>query len=96
MLEKVIDIYRHLEEYDKTLPYYFRALELVEKLSDVKRSALFLAGIADAYERQGKIDEALDAYRLAERLFRGMGARERADLLKEGIEALEAQQQKKD
>ncbi len=91
MLEKVIDIYRHLKEYDKTLPYYFRALELVEKLSDVKRSALFLAGIADVYERQGKIEEALDAYRLAERLFRGMGAREKADLLKEGIEILEGQ-----
>ncbi len=89
MLEKVIDIYRHLKEYDKALPYYFRALELVEQLSDVKRSALFLAGIADVYERQGKIEEALDAYRLAEKLFRGMGAREKADLLEEGIKILE-------
>ncbi len=89
MLEKVIDIYRHLKEYDKCLPYYFRALELVENLSDVKRSALFLAGIADVYERQGKIEEALDAYRLAEKLFRGMGAREKANILEQGIKVLE-------
>jgi len=89
MLEKVIDIYRHMKEYDKAMPYYFRALELVESLQDVNRSALFLAGIGDVYERRGDIENALDAYRLAEKLFRGMGAKEKANLLRNGIDTLE-------
>ena len=37
----------------------------------------------------GKIPEALDAYKLAETLFRKMGARERADVLLDGIKKLE-------
>ncbi len=89
MLEKVIDLYRHEKEFNKALPYFFRALELVEGLKDVKRSALFLAGIGDIYERQGKLDDALDAYRLAEKLFRNMGAKEKAKTLQDGIRILE-------
>jgi tetratricopeptide (TPR) repeat protein len=78
-----------MKEYDKAMPYYFRALELVESLQDVNRSALFLAGIGDVYERRGDIENALDAYRLAEKLFRGMGAKEKANLLRNGIDTLE-------
>jgi tetratricopeptide (TPR) repeat protein len=89
MIEKVIDIYRQTEDYKKTLPYYLRGLELVEGVSDVSRSGMFLAGMGDAYERLGKISDALDAYRLAEKLFRKMGARERADVLLDGIKKLE-------
>ncbi len=89
MLEKVIDLYRHEKEFNKALPYFFRALELVEELKDVKRSALFLAGIGDIYERQGKIEDALDAYKLAEKLFRNMGAKEKAKTLQDGIAILE-------
>ncbi len=89
MLEKVIDLYRHEKEFDKALPYFFRALELVEGLKDVKRSAMFLAGIGDIYERQGKIEDALDAYKLAEKLFRNMGAKEKAKTLQDGIAVLE-------
>ena len=89
MIEKVIDIYRHLKEYQKTIPYYMRGLELVEGVSDVSRSGMFLAGTGDSYERMGKIPEALDAYKLAEKLFRKMGARERADVLLDGIKKLE-------
>jgi len=90
MLEKVIDIYRQMKEWEKTLPYYFRSLELVEELREVKRSALLLAGIGDVYERLGRQSDALDAYVLAEKLYRNMGAREKADMLAKGIEQLKA------
>lgn len=89
MLEKIIDLYRHEKEYEKALPYYFRALELVEGLKDVTRSALFMAGIGDIFERQGKTADALDAYKLAEKLFRNMGAKEKAKTLQDGIAILE-------
>ncbi|GEM_PF-69686 len=91
MVEKVIDIYRHLEEWEKALPYFFRGLELVEGLKDVKRAALFLSGIGDIYYRQKKWEDALDAYQLAEKLLRNMGAQNSADKLRQGIEKVKQQ-----
>ena len=88
--DKIIDLYRQQKDYDKALPYYYRSLELVEELGDSGRAAFYLTGIGDIYQNQGKIEDALDAYRIALRIYRGMKSRERAEILEKGVARLEA------
>ncbi len=88
--DKIIDLYRQQKEFDKALPYYYRSLELVEELEDSGRAAFYLTGIGDIYQNQGKIEDALDAYRIALRIYRGMGSRERAEIVEKGVAKLEA------
>jgi tetratricopeptide (TPR) repeat protein len=89
LAEKIIDLYRQLEDLDKTLPYYFRALELVEKLRDAGRAGLYLTGIGDIYQKRGDLDKALDAYRTAHGIYQSTASRERAEILEKGIKVIE-------
>ncbi len=89
LMEKIIDLYRAQKENDKALPYFFRALEIVEKLGDAPRSVFYLTGIGDHFQRAGELTKALDAYRIAHKICRGMGARERAEILGKGIAKIE-------
>jgi tetratricopeptide (TPR) repeat protein len=89
LAEKIIDLYRQLEELDKTLPYYFRALELVEKLQDAGRAGLYLTGIGDIYQKRGDLDKALDAYRTAHGIYQSTASKERAEILEKGIKVIE-------
>ena len=89
LAEKIIDLYRQLEDLDKTLPYYFRALELVEELRDAGRAGLYLTGIGDIYQKRNELDKALDAYRTAHRLYQSTASRERAEILEKGIKVIE-------
>jgi tetratricopeptide (TPR) repeat protein len=89
LLEKIIDIFRAMKEDEKALPYYFEALKHVEKLQDAGRSAHYLTGIGDIYQSKGETSDALEAYRLAHKIYKGMGSKERAEILEKGINTLE-------
>ncbi|MDL1958670.1 MAG: tetratricopeptide repeat protein [Deltaproteobacteria bacterium] len=89
LAEKIIDLYRQLEDLDKTLPYYFRALELVEELQDAGRAGLYLTGIGDIYQKRNELDKALDAYRTAHRIYQSTASKERAEILEKGIKVIE-------
>ncbi len=87
--EKITDIYRKQGKHELCLPYFFKGLEIAEELKDATRAGIFLAGIGDIYQRQGKLQDAMDSYQLALKIFKGMGARERAALVERNIKKLE-------
>ncbi|MEA1992329.1 MAG: tetratricopeptide repeat protein [Thermodesulfobacteriota bacterium] len=89
LAEKIIDLYRQLGDLDKALPYYFRALELVEKLDDIGKVGLYLTGIGDIYQKRNELDKALDAYRTAHGIYQETAYRERVEILEKGISAIE-------
>lgn len=89
LAEKIIDLYRQIQELDKALPYYFRALELVEELEDVGKAELYLTGIGDIYQKRNELDKALDAYRTAHEICKSTASRERAEILEKGIKIIE-------
>ncbi|QER41418.1 tetratricopeptide repeat protein [Thermodesulfobacterium sp. TA1] len=89
MVEKIIHVYRTKNEYDKMLPYLYRNLEIGEKYRDAHRAARALVGIGDAYRFQKNFEAAKDAYSLAYKIYKGMGARELAEKVREGLDLLE-------
>ncbi len=89
LAEKITDIYRKEGKHELCLPYFFKGLEIAEELKDATRAGVFLAGIGDIYQRQGKYREALDSYQLALKIFKGMGARERAETVEQGLKKLQ-------
>ena len=89
LAEKITDIYRKEGKHELCLPYFFKGLEIAEELKDATRAGIFLAGIGDIYQRQGKYQEALDSYQLALKIFKGMGAKERAETVEQGLKKLQ-------
>jgi tetratricopeptide (TPR) repeat protein len=48
-------------DYDKSIYYYKLALENLESLDNIPQKSIFLLELGDAYRRQGKTDEAIEA-----------------------------------
>lgn len=92
IVEKIIHVYRTKNEYDKMLPYLYRNLEIGEKYRDAHRAARSLVGIGDVYRLQNNFEAAKEAYSLAYKIYKGMGAGELAEKVKEGLELLEKEQ----
>jgi len=87
--EKITDIYRKEGKHELCLPYFFKGLEFSEELKDATRAGIFLAGIGDIYQKQGKLKDALESYQLALKIFKGMGSRERAEIVESNIQKLQ-------
>ncbi len=87
--EKIVHIYREKREYEKMLPYLYRMLEIAEKYRDAHRAARAMAGIGDVYRNRNEINTAKEAYQIALKIYRGMGARELADLVEKTLKELE-------
>ena len=88
MAEKIAHVYREKRDYDKMLPYLYRMLEIAEKFGDAHRAARALAGIGDAYKAKGNIEAAKDAYSIAYKIYKGLGAGELADIVKKALDSL--------
>lgn len=87
--EKIIDILRQKKDYGRLMPYYLRCLELAEQFGDAHKAARYLVGIGDLYSRQKRFPEALEAYRLAKKIYKGLGSLEQLRIVEEGIRRLE-------
>ncbi len=87
--EKIVHVYRNLQEYEKMLPYLHRMLEIAEKFGDAHRAARAMAGIGDVYKFRKDFQTAREAYEIAHKIYEGMGARELAKVLKKALEELE-------
>jgi tetratricopeptide (TPR) repeat protein len=88
--EKIVSLYREKKEYEKMLPYLHRILEIAEKYRDAHRAARAMVGIGDVYRNRNEIDTAKEAYGIALKIYRGMGAKELADIIEEALKELEA------
>jgi len=89
MAEKIAFAYKEKGEYEKMIPYLHRILEIAEKYRDPHRAGRALTGLGDAYLQLGKRDAAKEAYALALKIFKGMGALEQTRLLEEALQRLE-------
>ncbi len=87
--EKIVFAYKEKGAYDKMIPYLHRILEIAEKYRDPHRAGRALTGLGDAYLHLGKPDSAKEAYTLALKIFKGMGAIEQVKLLEKHLNALE-------
>ncbi len=87
--EKIVFAYKEQGAYEKMLPYLYRILEIAERCKDPHRAGRALVGIGDVYLRLGKKDTAKEAYSLALKIFKGMGAIEQTKLLEEHLRSLE-------
>jgi tetratricopeptide (TPR) repeat protein len=89
--EKIVFIYKEKREYEKMIPYLHRILEIAEKYRDPHRAGRALVGLGDAYLNIGNKEASKEAYALALKIFKGMGALEQTKLLEEHIQKLENQ-----
>jgi len=87
--EKIAHVYREMREYKKMLPYLYRMLEIAEKFGDAHRAARAMAGIGDAYKAQDDRETAKEAYEIAYKIYKGLGAGELADIVKRALKELE-------
>lgn len=87
--EKIVFTYRELREYEKMIPYLHRILEIAERYKDPHRAGRALVGLGDAYLNTGKKESAKEAYQLAFKIFREMGAIEQTKILEEHLQRLE-------
>ncbi len=87
--EKIVFAYKELGEYEKMIPYLHRILEIAEKYRDPHRAGRALVGLGDAYLKTGKKEAAKEAYQLALKIFKGMGALEQTRILEEHLQRLE-------
>ncbi len=95
MCDKIIHIYRVKSEYEKMLVYLYRNLEIAEKYRDAHRAARSLTGIGDVYRFQKNWTAAKEAYELAYKIYKNMGASELAEKVKLGLEILEKERKEK-
>ncbi|WP_022853366.1 tetratricopeptide repeat protein [Thermodesulfatator atlanticus] len=86
--EKIIFVYQKMGEAQKALPYLYRCLEIAEKYSDAHRAARMMAGIGDVKKLGGEIDAAREAYEIALKIYKGLGARDQAKLVEEALASL--------
>ncbi len=86
--EKIIFTYQKLDQPERTLPYFYRALEIAEQAGDAHRAARALVGIGDVRKHQGNLKVAIEAYALAAKIYRGLGSKEQAQLIEQAIASL--------
>lgn len=87
--EKIVFAYKEQGQYEKMLPYLYRILEIAEKYKDPHRAGRALVGIGDVYANLGQLEKAKEAYGLALKIFKEMGAIEQRKLLEEHLKNLE-------
>jgi tetratricopeptide (TPR) repeat protein len=87
--EKIVHVYRELKEYEKMLPYLNRLLDIAEKFGDAHRAARAMAGMGDVYARKKDYQTAKEAYEIALKIYRGIGAGELAKVIENAIKELE-------
>jgi len=87
--EKIIFAYKEKGEYEKMIPYLHRILEIAEKYRDPHRAGRALTGLGDAYYHTGNLQASKEAYELALKIFKGMGAIEQTRLLEEALKRFE-------
>ncbi len=87
--EKIVFVHKEQGKYELTLPYLNRILEIAEKYGDPHRAGRALVGFGDAYFHLGQKESALEAYKLALKIFKGMGSIEQSKLLEDVLATLE-------
>ncbi|MCS7150736.1 MAG: tetratricopeptide repeat protein [Caldimicrobium sp.] len=87
--EKISFVYREKGDYERMLPYLYRILEIAEKYRDPHRAGRALAGLGDVYTFKGNYHSAKEAYELALKIFKGMGAIEQTKLLESALRNIE-------
>lgn len=87
--EKIVHVYREKGELEKMIPYLHRILEIAEKYKDAHRAGRALTGLGDVYASKGDMKTAKEAYELALKIFKGMGAIEQTKLLEEVLKTIE-------
>ena len=88
MCEKIVYVFKQTREPERAIPYLYRSLEIAEKYGDAHRAARALVGIGDVNRHLNKLDVALEAYQLAEKIYREMGSKEQAQIIAEYIASL--------
>ncbi len=89
IIEKIVYVYREQKEYEKMLPYLYRMLEIAEKYEDAHRAARAMTGIGDVYRYKKEYSTAKEAYEIALKIYKGMKAKELAEIVEKGIKELE-------
>ncbi|MDW8136440.1 MAG: tetratricopeptide repeat protein [Thermodesulfobacterium sp.] len=89
--EKIVFVYKELNTSEKALPYLYRILEIAEKYRDAHRAGRALVGIGDVYRALKNYQASKEAYELALKIYRGMGALELAKIVEEGLKKLQAE-----
>ena len=86
--EKIIKIYREKRDYEKMLPYLYRNLEIAEKYRDAHRAARTMVGIGDVYRYKNDYKTAKEAYEIALKIYKGLGAKELAEIVEKALEEI--------
>ncbi|MCD6490565.1 MAG: tetratricopeptide repeat protein [Thermodesulfobacterium sp.] len=87
--EKIVQIYREKRDYEKMIPYLYRTLEIAEKCGDAHRAARAMAGIGDVHRNKKEYQTAKEAYEIALKIYRGLGAKELAEIVENVLKDLE-------
>lgn len=87
--EKIVKIHREKRDYEKMLTYLYRLLEIAEKYRDAHRAARAMTGIGDIYRNKGDNQTAKEAYEIALKIYKGLGAKELAEIVEKALEELE-------
>ncbi len=88
LCEKIVFVLKKLNDPERALPYLYRCLEIAEKYGDAHRAARALVGIGDVNRHRKQYDVALEAYQLAEKIYREMGSKEQAQLIADSLASL--------
>ncbi|HEA83687.1 MAG TPA: tetratricopeptide repeat protein [Thermodesulfobacterium geofontis] len=87
--EKIVQIYREKRDYEKMIPYLYRILEIAEKYRDAHRAARAMVGIGDVHRNKKEYQTAKEAYEIALKIYRGLGAKELAEIVENALKELE-------
>ncbi|PMP65541.1 MAG: tetratricopeptide repeat-containing protein [Thermodesulfobacterium geofontis] len=87
--EKIVHLYREKKDYEKMLPYLYRILEIAEKYRDAHRAARAMVGIGDVYSNKKDYQTAKEAYEIALKIYRGLGAKELAEIVEGALKDLD-------
>jgi len=89
LLKKSFLLIKKKNEYAKMIPYLHRILKIAEKYRDPHRAGRALTGLGDAYYHTGNLQASKEAYELALKIFKGMGAIEQNRLLEKALKRFE-------
>jgi predicted negative regulator of RcsB-dependent stress response len=70
------------------LPYLYRNLEIAEKYRDAHRAARTMVGIGDVYRYKNDHKTAKEAYEIALKIYKGLGAKELAEIVEKALEEI--------
>ncbi len=89
--EKIVFVYKELNSPKKALPYLYRMLEIAENYRDAHRAGRALVGIGDAYKSLKNYQASKEAYELALKIYKNMGALELAKIVEKGLKQLQTE-----